>query len=109
MFCNCDFLETVYLPIKNATHIKSTYRMFYGCSVLTELDLSAFNEAKIGNAKEMFSNARTLETIFCDGFSIEISDQMFDRCYSLHGATTFDTALIDGNMATTNGYFSKKG
>ena len=106
----------------NTCEVTNMGYMFYGCSSLTNLDLSSFNTANVTNMQCMFRNSSNLRTIYVgNGWStaaVTNSTDMFKNCTSLVGGqgTTWNSsnptdktyAHIDGG--TNNpGYFTAAG
>uniref|UniRef100_UPI0025F6A9D1 BspA family leucine-rich repeat surface protein n=1 Tax=Ruminococcus sp. TaxID=41978 RepID=UPI0025F6A9D1 len=75
----------------------------------SSLDLSSFDTSNVTDMSEMFSNCRTLETIFVgDGWSTESvisSSDMFLECENLRGGagTEYDPEHIDVEYARIDG------
>ena len=107
----------------NTSELKNTYRMFYKCESLKSLDLSSFNMKKVWDARDMFSNCKALEVIYCnDDWSqyttLEKSSSMFAVCSALTGGngTTYDFHKTNKEYARPDegpdsdapGYFTSK-
>ena len=87
--------------------------MFYGCSSLTEIDLSSFQTASVSDMRYMFANCSSLTKLDLRGFDISsVSNMygMFKNCMSLttilcdddwSASTTLTTHtdMFDGCMA----------
>ena len=76
---------TIKYSFKN--QLKSTHLMFYGCSSLTNIDLSNFNTNNVTNMKYMFCECSSLIDINLSNFSINRSTKiknMFYGCKSLN-------------------------
>ena len=94
----------------NTAEVTDMSNMFAGSKGLTSLDLSSFNTAKVTNMSGMFDNCSDLMTIYVsDGFAtgnVSSGENMFCDCSKLVGATSWDPAKTDKDMANYNtGYF----
>ena len=60
--------------------------MFFGCSNLTNVDLSSFNTQKVANMWSMFGECSNLKNIDLSSFKIQNDTNMlnmFDECFNL--------------------------
>ena len=108
------------LNFLNTSEVTYMALMFYGCSGLTNLDLSSWNTAMVTNMQSMFINCSGLTTIYVgDEWStsaVAKSTYMFYGCTSLVGGmgTTFDASHVDATYAhidggpSNPGYFTDK-
>lgn len=97
-----------YLDTSQAT---TMYRMFYGCSELTTIDVSNFDMGKVTNVADMFRECTLLTTIYCNKTwsGIASSDFMFTNSYKLWGGTEKDGYDRDISYAKPfTGYFTVK-
>ena len=113
MFKNCYSLESVDFTGFNTSNIVSMMNMFYSCDELTELDLSSFNTKSVTDMSWMFFGCSNLKKIFVsENFTVDnvySSDLMFDSCYKLEGATSYNSSNTGASMANyTTGYFLYK-
>ena len=74
--------------------------MFYGCSGLTNLDVSGFNTENVTQMKSMFSGCTKLTTLNVSGFKTSnVTDMsyMFNNCSGLTAldVSGFDTANVE--------------
>ena len=90
--------------------------MFDECNLLTTLDLSSFNTAKVESMHDMFHACNNLTTIYVgDGWSTDAvtsSYNMFQYCYSLvggQGTTYEDSNPMDHTYAHIDGGPSNPG
>ena len=92
--------------------------MFYYCNLLTSLDLSNFNTAKVTGMSGMFEGCESLKTIYCDDtWNPSSSDNMFYNCTALVGGkgTAYNSDKLDKTYARPDGlgdqpgYFTAKG
>ncbi|MBO4814896.1 MAG: BspA family leucine-rich repeat surface protein [Muribaculaceae bacterium] len=104
-------------------HTDEVYQMnemFWGCSSLTELDLSHFNTSNLRYTERIFANCTNLSTIYVGSgwttANVSTSQLMFINCTKLVGGqgTTYDAdhvdvayAHIDGGPSNP-GYFTEK-
>ena len=103
-------LRSLDLSSFNTAEVTDMSNMFAGSKGLTSLDLSSFNTAKVTNMSGMFDNCSDLMTIYVsDGFAtgnVSSGENMFCDCSKLVGATSWDPAKTDKDMANYNtGYF----
>ena len=113
MFDYCSSLKSVDFTGFNTSNVISMMNMFYYCDELTELDLSSFNTKSVTDMSWMFYGCSSLEKIFVsENFTVDnvrYSDQMFDSCYKLEGATSYNSSNTGASMANyTTGYFLYK-
>ena len=119
MFTNLSELTQInnlrYLNTENVTSMNS---MFYGCSQLTELDLTSFNTSAVMTMKNMFQGDINLTTIYVGSnwstANVEMSDLMFYNCTSLVGQndTRYNSSYTDAAYAHVDvpgnpGYLSR--
>ncbi len=109
MFAGCTSLAQIDFSSFNTANITDMSSMFDGCTAVTLLDLTSFNTAKVTNMSRMFAGCSSLATIYAgDDFTIGDGcqgDNMFAECNAL---TKFDTSKTGKDMATFDGYFTKK-
>ena len=98
----------------NTANVSNMYRMFYGCSSLTSLDLSNFNTSNVTNMSFMFHDCSSLTSINLSNFNTSnVTDMslMFSGCSSLTSLnlSSFNTsnvtdmeAMFDGCSSLTN-------
>ena len=89
--------------------------MFYGCSSLSNLDVSNFNTSKVTNMASMFDDCENLETIYVSNgwntSNVGNSLFMFSNCLNLVGGqgTTYDASHVDVAYAHIDGGTSNPG
>ena len=112
MFFYCSALESLDLSTFNTKNVTDMTAMFECCSALKELDLSSFNTASVTSMQAMFMGNYELTTIYAsdkfDVTNVMNSNDMFNSCTSLAGATKYTDDNTDAKMANYDGYFSKK-
>lgn len=111
--CLKNLTEIVGLENLNTAGAEDFGCMFYGCSSLTEIDLSSFQTASVSDMRYMFANCSSLTKLDLRGFDISsVSNmyRMFMNCTSLttilcdddwSASTTLTTHtdMFDGCMA----------
>ena len=93
----------------NTTMTKDMSQMFQGCASLEVLDLSTF-AVNVTDATQMFQGCTNLTTIFAEGnwtIHFDGDDEIFDDCYKLVGARTYNEGYTDNYWANSVvGYFT---
>ena len=110
-FLNCIVLTKIEgLEYLNTSEVKDMSYTFYGCSVLTSLDVSHFNTQNVTDMSNMFSGCSALTTIKCNRtWQCSESRDMFAGCTQLKGAVSYDENKVDAKMANPEtGYFTAK-
>ena len=99
-------------------HTDEVYQMnemFWGCSSLTELDLSHFNTSNLLYTERIFANCTNLSTIYVGSgwttANVSTSQLMFINCTKLVGGqgTTYDADHVDVAYAHIDGGTSNPG
>ncbi len=85
----------------DGSNISSTYRMFYGASAITAVDLSGFTFGKTSNMTEMFRDCTSLQSA---GLSVDTSENTLG-C-SLSNLFKGDTDLTEVNLTVSGGKIS---
>ena len=121
-FNDCvNLIEIDGLTNINAVDVTSMKGMFFCCKLLTSIDLSSFDMAKVTDISLLFYNCQSLITIFVnanlnlDSDIVTASNSMFSGCEKLYGGmgtyyieSAFKYAKIDGGKDSP-GYFTKSG
>ncbi len=82
MFSDCKKLFEIHgLGNFNPINIKNMKSMFYGCSVLTDINLSSFTGNKTENIDEIFAYCNSLTTIDAPFFSLN-NVKNYDKCFA---------------------------
>lgn len=93
----------------NTSMTKDMSQMFMGCSSLEKLDLSNF-AVNVSDATQMFKGCTSLTTIFTENswtVHFDGDDEMFDNCFRLVGARTYEEGYTDNYWANSVvGYFT---
>ena len=95
--------------------VYQTNEMFWGCSSLTELDLSHFNTSNLLYMERMFANCTNLSTIYVGSgwttANVATSQLTFINCTNLVGGqgTTYDADHVDVAYAHIDGGTSNPG
>lgn len=96
-------------------NVADFYEMFYGCSSLTELDLSSFDTSKSRHFTRTFSDCTNLKTIYVSDKwnTAQVTDSldMFTGCTSLVGGagTVYSSDHVDYDYARIDGGTSNPG
>ena len=88
----------------NTEQVTSMYRMFYGCSSLTSLDLSNFNTEQVTDMSWMFYDCSSLKSLDFSNFNTkQVTDMssMFSACSSL---TSLNLANFNTEQVTNMSY-----
>lgn len=95
----------------NTSNTESMRAMFYGCSQLTSLDLSAFDTQNVNVMNYMFYGCSNLTTIYAsDKFIVQEGTtgvNMFVGCPKLQGDIIFETTKTDIAYAKLDGGYFK--
>ena len=107
-FYSCKNLATIQgIEHLNTENVTSMDAMFYGCSSLTNLDVSGFKTDNVTDMYGMFYNCSRLTSLDLSGFNmskIEYSNLMFASCSALktiYGSDWNMPAIIDGGYMFT--------
>ena len=71
----------------NTSNVTSMYQMFYGCNLLTQLNVSNFNTSEVINMQNMFAYCYKLTSLDLSNFdtsNVTYIDSMLEGCNSLH-------------------------
>ena len=88
MFYGCLLLTSLDLSGFNTENVTTMSYMFYGCTKMTSLDLSSFNTGNVISMGNMFNGCKKLETIYAgDGWNTSKVGNviMFKDCIELVG------------------------
>ena len=104
-FFNCKYLTTIegieYLNTENVTDMSG---MFWGCSILTTLDVSHFDTQNVTDMSYMFSSCSALTTLDVSKFdtkNVTNMSYMFSNCKAL---TILDVSKFDTQNVTNMSY-----
>ena len=106
-FSDCKNLTTLtFPPTFNTSSVTNMSNMFYGCSSLSSLDISAFNTSSVTSMNGMFrgcSNLSSLDLSTFDTSSVTSMYGMFRGCSNLSSLnlSTFNTS----NVTSMNSMF----
>ena len=92
----------------NTVNVTGMYRMFYGCSGLTSLDLSKFDTQNVTDMRFMFSDCSSLTSLDLSNFdtqSVKKMDYMFSGCskLTLLNLSKFNTQNVTGMYGMFSG------
>lgn len=93
MFYGCTILPEIDLTHFNTAKVQDMSYMFYGCTTLTSLDFSSFNTEKVTASEGMFTMCWSLTKLDLCNFnpkSLTNSRHMFNACYSLQSIYASD-------------------
>lgn len=100
LFYGCSNLkEIIGLERISTASATGMYRMFMGCSALTDINVSNFNTAKVTNMASMFEGCKSLATLDLSNFntaSVTDMSGMFNGCTGLTSLNmkNFNTAKV---------------
>ncbi len=87
MFDYCENMTSVtFAKAVNTRNVTTMEKLFYGCKLLTNLDLSGFNTINVANMSLMFFECSKLETIDVSEFDVKnvtTMSAMFSGCHRL--------------------------
>ena len=86
MFYGCSDITDINLTNFNTSIVENMRDMFNGCSSLTSLNLSNFDTSKVKKMNRMFSNCSSLTSLNLSNFdtsNVEKMNRMFNNCSSL--------------------------
>ena len=100
MFSECKKLKKIFSLDKfNPINVKNTANMFYGCSSLITLDLTAFSGENVKNINEMFANCNNLTTINAPKLSFNNVTE-YNNCFSCDTSLTKVCSPQNDKIAT---------
>ena len=97
MFFGCSSLTNINLSIFNTQNVTNMEFMFSECSSLTNINLSNFNTQNVTNMEWMFFECSSLTNINLSNFNtqnVTNMEGMFSRCSSLKNVITKDNGII---------------
>ena len=86
MFYGCSKLTDLDLSKFDTSNVETMYCMFYNCSNLNYLDLSSFNTPKLTTTEHLFSKCANLNLLDISNFdtsNVTNMEAMFSECVSL--------------------------
>ena len=105
MFAGSGSLENIFFGKNFKTEkVTSMYNMFYGCSSISEFDLSNFETSSVTNMAGMFYKCAGVTELKLNNFdttNVKKMDQMFGYCTKLENLdiSNFDSsALLEENI-----------
>ena len=103
MFYGCRVLTSLDLTNFNTGRLEDMGSMFKNCSALTSLDLTSFKTVWVTNMSMMFTGCSALTTIYAsDEYvtdNVNYGLNMFVDCYKLIGAIEYNNRKTDKNYA----------
>ena len=102
MFYNCSKLTQLDLSAWNTQQLTSAWQMFRGCTGLTELNLSGWNTERLTTVSGMFQGCSNLETIYASDWNKEATDyrSTFTGCTKLTGGAGTTYAGYESSETT---------
>ena len=102
MFYNCSKLTQLDLSAWNTEQLTSAWQMFRGCTGLTELNLSGWNTENLTTVSGMFQGCSNLETIYATDWNKEATDyrSTFTGCTKLTGGAGTTYAGYESSETT---------
>ena len=87
------------LKYLNTTNVTSMFNMFFGCSSLTDIDLSSFNTSNVTDMGQLFKGCRSLKNLNLSSFNttnVTNMSSMFSGCSSLNSLdlSSFNTKNV---------------
>ena len=100
MFYGCSALTELDLSDFDTLKVTNMSWMFSSCSALTTLDLSSFNTSLVTNMSYMFNNCSQLTTLDLSGFDTSSVTDMFLMFYNCSELTTLNLSIFDTSLVT---------
>ena len=114
-FSGCSNLKRIeFNGLFHTEYSTTMYGMFYGCSSLTELDLSSFDTSNVTSFDFMFDGCSNLTELYISSFDTSSAVsmfQMFCNCSNLTklDVSNFDTSSVDYLTSMFNGCSNLEG
>ena len=110
-FYDFEKLDTIEgLEYLNTSEVTDMNSMFFGCNLLTSLDVNSFDVSKVTDSGWMFFSCDNLTTIYCNNtWNISYSPEMFYYCTQLVGAVPYVHSMMENTCEKANpltGYFT---
>ena len=104
-FLNCIVLTKIEgLEHLNTSEVKDMSYTFYGCSVLTSLDVSHFNTQNVTNMSNMFSGCSGLTSLDVKSFNTQNVTNMAAMFSDCSGLTSLDVKSVNTQNVTNMVY-----
>ena len=104
-FLNCIVLTKIEgLEHLNTSEVKDMSYTFYGCSVLTSLDVSHFNTQNVTNMDHMFEGCSGLTSLDVKSFNTQNVTNMAGMFSDCSGLTSLDVSHFNTQNVTYMGY-----
>ena len=88
----------------NTSNVTNMSNMFYGCTVLSSLDVSNFNTSNVTNMSSMFSSCKSLTTLNLSNFNTSNVTNMRYMFFSCKSLITLDLSSFDTRKVTDISY-----
>ncbi|MCR5455687.1 MAG: DUF285 domain-containing protein [Bacteroidales bacterium] len=99
MFYGCSSLTNLDLSKLNTENVTDMGGMFSGCSSLTSLDLSSFNTGNVTNTNNMFIGCSSLTNLDLSNFN---TGNVTNMGYMFYGCSSLKTIYVGDNWSTGN-------
>ena len=106
-FYGCTALTELDLSNLNTVNVTNMQSMFYNCKGLTELDVSHLSTGNVTNMQSMFNSCSSLTELDVSGFDTGNVTNMASMFYGCKGLTELDVSGFNtGQVTTMNSMFS---
>ena len=95
MFYNCYNLTEINLSNFDSRNIEDTDYMFYGCSSLTSIDLSSLDTSNVASMSHMFYGCSSLTSIDLSSFETLNAGSMSQMFYGCSSLTSIDLSSFE--------------
>lgn len=100
-FYGCSLLSDVDLSKLDTRYVGIMESMFHGCSSLTTLDLSNFDTSEVTDMIMMFSDCTGLTTLDVSNFDTSNVTSMYSMFYRCSGLTSLDLSSFNTSNVTS--------
>lgn len=103
-FYECENLKSI-SNIENlrTNNVNNMAFMFFGCSSLSNLDVSGFNTANVTNMEWLFGHCSSLTDLNVSGFNTEKVTTLYGMFYDCSGLTSLDVSKFNTNNVNSMG------
>jgi len=99
MFYGCSSLTNINLSNFNTQNVINMHSMFYSCSSLTNINLSNFNTQNVTNMDSMFCDCSSLTNINLSNFNTQKGNNM---SYMFYDCSSLTNVNLSNNFKTQN-------
>lgn len=100
MFFGCSSLTSLDVSALDTSKVVECYGMFYGCSSLTSLDVSRFDTSAMEDISYLFYGCTSLESIDLWSSSTTLVTDMNNMFYGCTSLESLDLSSLDTSSAT---------